>query len=94
MSDKPESKYFWADIGPDFDPVYSGNPNENCFTLCVLAEDYDALARELATARVLLRKARPAVAAMMPATFNLSTHKPLRGLPALAHIDAFLAEKP
>ena len=85
MSDKPESKYFWADIGPDFDPDDSRNPNENCFTLCVLAADYDALARELDTVRVLLRKARPAVAAMMHATFGSN-------LPALAHIDAFLAE--
>ena len=56
MSDKPESKYFWADIGPDFDPVYSGNPNENCFTLCVLAADYDALVRDLAEARGLLER--------------------------------------
>ena len=38
-----ESIYFWADIGPEFDPEFPANPNENCFTRCVEAERYDAL---------------------------------------------------
>jgi hypothetical protein len=40
----------WADYGPEFDPEHPENPNDNCFTLAVDAEDYDALAARLAEA--------------------------------------------
>ena len=76
MSDKPESKYFWADIGPDFDPVYSGNPNENCFTLCVLAEDYDRLRRELTEARGLIEYAYNEMGGAWPAADAFLAEKP------------------
>ena len=38
--------YVWADFGPTL-AESPKNPNENCFTLVVLASDYDRLRQEL-----------------------------------------------
>lgn len=39
----------WADFGPEYNPRHPANPNENCFTLAVDADDYGALEERLAS---------------------------------------------
>lgn len=46
-----------ADFGPEFDPEHPENPNDNCFTVAVDAEDYDALSAENARLRSQLAEA-------------------------------------